>query len=74
MKNVQVIQKSGEIDGKPINWQVLAITGTIDGMPNTLELKLNKTEAMLAKILLGQTVVQNSNDDEIDNFLNNLPK
>lgn len=52
MGYVTVTPKTGEIDGKPIKWQVLSISGSIDGIENTLELKLNKTEAMLAKLLL----------------------
>lgn len=52
MSKVYVTDKSGEIDGKPIKWVVLSISGTISGVTQTLELKMNKTEAMLARILL----------------------
>lgn len=74
MSSVSVVTKTGNIDGKAITWTVLAIKGVIDGEENTLEIKLLKTEAMLAKILLGQQIMNNSNDTEIDNFLNNYPK
>lgn len=78
MALVQVIKKSGDIDGKPINWQVLAISGTIDGITQTLELKVNKTEAMLANLLLNskeslKVTSRKANEDELDNFLNDLP-
>jgi len=52
MAHVNVLLKKSEIDGKPIEWNVLQVTGTLDGLAHTLELKLSKTEAMLAKILL----------------------
>jgi hypothetical protein len=52
MTRVNVLLKNGDIDGKPITWNVLQINGTLSGQENTLELKLNKTEAMLARILL----------------------
>lgn len=52
MARVNVLEKTGEIDGKPIKWNVLQVTGSLDGLAHTLELKLSKTEAMLAKILL----------------------
>lgn len=72
MSAVNVVTKRSEIDGKPIMWTVLAITGKIDGIENTLEIKLAKTEAMLAKILLGQQIVEGSNEDEKDNFLDSF--
>lgn len=52
MANVQVLEKKAEIDGRPVNWKVLGITGYINGEFQTLEVKLNKTEAMLANMLL----------------------
>lgn len=52
MAKVTVIDKQGEIDGRPIKWTVLSIIGSLDGKTHTLELKLNKTESMLARILL----------------------
>jgi len=74
MSSVTVVVKTGNIDGKAITWTVLAIKGTIDGVENTLEIKLQKTEAMLAKILLGQQVVAGMNKDEEDNFLDSFNK
>lgn len=50
---VTVIHKESKIDGQPIEWNVLAITAYIDGDFQTLEIKLNKTETLLTKILLG---------------------
>lgn len=50
---VTVVHKTAEIDGKPIKWNVLAITSYIGGDFQTLELKLNKTEALLCNMLLG---------------------
>lgn len=57
MAKVQVTSKQADIDGKPIQWNVLSIIGYAGGELQTLELKLSKTEAMLARILL-------SNDEE----------
>lgn len=67
---VKVVEKNSEIDGKPIKWQVLSIIGFLSGDYQTLELKLTKTEAMLAKLLLSsdesKPVVETrkSNEDE----------
>lgn len=63
MTTVNVREKNAEIDGKPIKWFVLAISGTLDGIEHTLEIKLSRTEKMLADILLKskenlQTVVK----------------
>jgi hypothetical protein len=55
MAVTKVLEKNSEIDGKPIKWQVLAITGYIGGDFQTLELKLTKTEAMLAGLLLNSS-------------------
>ena len=55
MAHVNVLLRKGEIDGKAIEWQVLQVTGTLDGLSHTLELKLSKTEAMLARILLASS-------------------
>lgn len=52
MAVVKVIEKNSEIDGRPITWNVLSITGFMQGDIQTLELKLSKTEAMLANLLL----------------------
>jgi len=49
---VRVEKKSAEIDGKPITWNVLQIIGYLGGDFQTLELKMSKTEAMLAGMLL----------------------
>lgn len=53
MGKVQVVEKTGEIEGKPIKWNVLSIQGFMSGELHTLELKLMKTEATLARMLLG---------------------
>lgn len=72
---VKTVTKTAEIDGKPINWSVLTITGYIGGDFQTLELKLSKTEKMLADILLANTEeqpTQNSrpaNAEEQETFL-----
>jgi hypothetical protein len=55
MAVTKVLNKKSEIDGKPIEWFVLAITGYISGDFQTLELKLTKTEAMLANLLLNSS-------------------
>lgn len=52
MAVVKVVHKEAVIDDKPIKWNVLAITGYLGGDFQTLELKLSKTEAMLAGMLL----------------------
>lgn len=87
MALVQVLEKTGDIDGKFIKWQVLSITGYLEGLPYTLEVKVDKTQAMLAKMLLstketsldvkvttgGDVAVKRvSKDDEMDDFLNGL--
>ena len=78
MSNVAVIEKTGEIDGKPIKWSVLAISGTLDGQPYTLEIKANKivtkNDLIFAKILLGNSITSNANNAEVDNFLDNFPQ
>lgn len=72
--SIKVVNKTGEIDGKPITWNVLAITSFIGGDFQTLELKLNKTEALLANMLLGsneekpETVARHSTDEEKEAF------
>jgi len=74
MSVVKVVSKSSEIDGKPIVWSVLSITGYMQDDFQTLELKLSKTEAMLAKLLLateGSTPsveARRSTDEEKDGF------
>jgi len=68
--SVKVIVKNSDIDGKPITWNVLAITSYIGGDFQTLELKLTKTEALLANMLLGSneekpsTIVRKATDEE----------
>lgn len=53
MAQVSVIEQSFEgEDGKPVKYKRLAITGIIDGELHTLELKLSKSELLLAEILL----------------------
>lgn len=80
MAVVKVEEKTGEIDGKPIKWNVLAITGYMDDDFQTLELKLSKTEAMLARLLLnskGDAPTPNSrtaNADEQEAFGDNIKK
>lgn len=73
MTNVSVVEKNAEIDGKPIRWTVLAIVGSIGGETQTLELKVNKTEAMLAKLLLNSkeeitTSSRRASGEELDEF------
>lgn len=81
MANVSVAQKSFINDsGEPVNYKVIAITGTIDGITHTLELKANKSELLLAEILLNSTgepaEVKNRkpSEDEIDAFLAGIDK
>lgn len=80
MAVVKVVEKTGEIDGKPINWNVLAITGYMHDDYQTLELKLSKTEAMLARLLLnseGDVPTTNSgpaNAEEKEAFGENIKK
>jgi len=52
MAVVKVEKKSAEIDGRPITWNVLSITGYLAGDFQTLEVKLDRTQAMLAGMLL----------------------
>jgi len=75
MAVTQVVVKNSEIDGKPITWNVLAITGFIGGEFQTLELKLSKTEALLANMILKSseapnTVARKSTAEENEEFLN----
>jgi len=71
---VKVVIKNSEIDGKPITWNVLAITSYIGGDFQTLELKLSKTEALLANMLLGSdesaptTEARKASKEEQDSF------
>lgn len=75
MPVIKVVKKNSEIDGKPIEWNVLAITGYLGGDYQTLELKLSKTEAMLANMLLEtsdkapETTSRPANSEEKDGFL-----
>ena len=70
MSYVTVETKHSEIDGKPISWNVLQIGGTIDGITNTLELKLSKTEAMLARLLLNSNEsLQTVNGNKGENII-----
>jgi len=56
MAHVQVLQKTfNDKEGKAVNYRVLAITGSVNGEPFTLELKGNKTELTMAKMLLDST-------------------
>jgi len=74
MTAVQVVKKSFTNDeGRTIPYQVLAIIGTVQGSTHTLEVKLNKTEAMLAEMLLTskekiETTSRKATDDELDDF------
>jgi len=68
MAVIKVIKKNAEIDGKPIEWNVLAITSYLGGDFQTLELKLTKTEAMLAGMLLSaeESTVTTSKGGEVN--------
>jgi len=54
MAHVQVIKKSFTNDetGKVAEYERLAITATISGVPHTLEVKLSNAELLAAKMLL----------------------
>jgi len=52
MAVVKVVKKESEIDGKPISWNVLSIVGYLAGDYQELEVKLDRTQAMLAGMLL----------------------
>lgn len=70
MAVTKVVRKTAEIDGKPIKWNVLAITGYLGGDFQTLEIKLDNNQAMLAGMLLDSTenvpeqTSRKANDDE----------
>lgn len=55
MAQVQIITKqfTNEETGRVIDYERLAIIGNIDGLPYTLELKLQPAELIAAKMLLG---------------------
>ena len=65
-------------DGKPVTYERLAIVGYISGEIQTLEIKLEKPELMLAKILLNSEdeapviEARKANEEEIDNFLDEI--
>lgn len=67
---VKVVKKESEIDGKPISWNVLSIVGYLAGDYQTLEVKLDRTQAMLAGMLLasdetpGESKARSANEDE----------
>lgn len=71
---VKVVKKESEIDGKPISWNVLDITGYLAGNYQTLEIKLDRTQAMLAGMLLesdeapGQSESRGATKDEKNEF------
>lgn len=54
MATVQVIKKTfiNEETGRSVDYERLAIIGAIDGLPYTLELKLQPAELIAAKMLL----------------------
>lgn len=54
MAQVQIIKKqfTNEETGRVIDYERLAIIGNIDGLPYTLELKLEPAELIAAKMLL----------------------
>lgn len=54
MSSVKIVEKvyTPEDGSKPFTYERLAIIGSIDGVEHTLELKLEKSEMLLAKILL----------------------
>lgn len=74
MAVTKVVENNSEIDGKPIKWFTLEITGYVESEFETLSLKLSKTEAMLARLLLkgeNKPEVQSrkATDDEQKAFL-----
>jgi len=64
--------------GLPVTYERLAITGYVGGEIQTLEIKLEKSELMLAKILLSSneqaptTSVHKATEDELDDFIVNV--
>lgn len=74
MAVIKVEKKNAEIDGKPITWNVLSITSYLAGDYQTLEVKLDRTQAMLAGMLLesdetaGTTESRSANKDEKAEF------
>jgi len=77
MAHVQIIKKTfnNEATGQAVDYERLAITGIIGGSVQTLEIKLEKTELMLAKMLLDSkekldTSVRAVNEAEQSDFLN----
>ena len=73
MATVQIVKKSSEIDGKPIEWSVLQIIASVNGETLTLELKTSKTEALMARMLLAsneqiKTEARKASEDELDAF------
>jgi len=81
MAHVEIIKKTfnNEATGQIVEYERLAIIGSIGGVTQTLEIKLEKTELMLAKMLLNSTEkieisVRTANKDEIDAFLDDIEK
>jgi len=75
MATVQIIKKTSEIDGKPIEWSVLQIIASVNGEILTLELKTSKTEALMARMLLNsteqlKTEARKASEDELDDYFN----
>jgi hypothetical protein len=81
MSNVQVLDKTFIKDnGEAVKYKVVAITGYLDGLAHTLELKASKTELMLAEILLASTgkpaksSMKKIDKDEEDDFLDAIER
>lgn len=62
-------------DGELIPYSRLVLAGSVNGEILSLEIKLDKTELMLAKLILEQSekneaFMRKANNDELEDFLN----
>lgn len=75
---IQILKKSGIIEGQTVNWQVLGLSNTLNGIPLTLELPLKgKATQQLAKAILesDETLsveVRPTTDEEKEKFLKSV--
>jgi len=77
MAKVAIVQMEPFLNdkGEEVNYQRLCISGYVGGELHTLEIKLEKSELLLAKMLLSSTenkpttVARKSSEDELNTFL-----
>lgn len=81
MARIEVVPKvyNNPDTGEKVDYERLVITGSMDGISHSLELKLEKSELLLAKILLAskeETVssTRAASEAELSEFLANKSK